>query len=66
MTKEGYIKHKEIIEKWAQGAEIEVESYLWGGKRQWDPVGRSSSFLESKNYRLKPSQKNIKHVKQVK
>ena len=52
MTKSGYLKHKEIIDQWLEGKEIQLEVHLWGGKTQWEDCSEPD-FLEWQNYRIK-------------
>ena len=54
MTAEAYFKHKEVIEAWLQGADVE---YLEALDDTWYHVSRPV-FCEQKQYRIKPA--NIK------
>jgi hypothetical protein len=49
MTKGGYLKHKELIEAWADGAEIQFKIY---GKSWVDTDG--PIWEENAEYRIKP------------
>lgn len=50
MTKEGYLKHKKLIEAWANGEEIEYYTYLSG---KWEQASIPSWYLDVE-YRIKP------------
>jgi hypothetical protein len=54
MTAEAYFKHKEIIEAWLQGADVE---YLEDLDYTWYDVSHPA-FCEQAQYRIKPT--NIK------
>jgi len=57
MTKSGYLKHKEIIDKWANGEEIQQRAELWVGREQWVDCGHDPHFFDWQEFRVKPKEK---------
>ena len=56
MTPEGFKKHKDLIEAWADGAEIEEYKYFAG----WTPMQEGEpAWSETITYRIKPTTKTI-------
>ena len=52
MTPEGFKKHKDLIEAWADGAEIEEYKYFAG----WTPMQEGEpAWSETITYRIKPA-----------
>jgi len=49
MTKKGYKKHKELIEAWVNGAEIQIFNVL----NEWGDV-ENPMWNENSKYRIKP------------
>lgn len=58
MNREGYIKHKDVIEAWANGAEIE---YYAPVKECW-VLTRQPEWLSQTKYRIKATADSIDHT----
>ena len=53
MKREAYLKHREVIEAWAEGAEVEY----WAAKRcRWETL-ESPMWYEGNRYRIKKQSK---------
>ena len=56
MNIEGYKKHKKLIEKWANGAEIEYYSEI---QKKWDDLSEQVGWYAKYEYRIKPQVKTV-------
>ena len=54
-------KHKDVIIAWANGAQIQFQSFLMKENNEWEDI-KKPSWVEDLQYRVKPEPKESVHT----